>query len=295
MRRHLENLLTAALLGAILATALLVLLVGCGLPIPPPQPPPHPDDCQYTGCPTGYECRDGACYEVPPEPPPPPLPEPQCPAVQQCGCYAGYVERTFPAGQVCTDNGNCVDWPEPPPPIFPVRFPLKTARIYLNDKAAGHGFDSTPRVEGDVELCQELHGTPEKNCHFESPKLGALRAEYEMRVLAGARAGDPSVGPMSCPVWWYSPAAQPSLVKPCYDNQNDFVSCDHFGSQPHQDDPKTPEFEGEPAQCGEQRNEFGPYAGFFTVAHGKGWIRTCPAGVDGKDNTRCGPFRTFEH
>src|SRR3972149_4861382 len=100
-----------------------------------------------------------------------------------------------------------------------------------------------------------------------------------MRVMAGARNAAPADGPKLCPVWQYVPPAQPITdVYPCRDDHDAPATCDHFGSPQYLDDPATPAFEGMPRECGQQRDQFGPIAGFMTIAHGKGKIRGCVPG-----------------
>lgn len=182
--------------------------------------------------------------------------------------------------------------PVPPPSTFPVRFPLPGVRIYVNNHRYGNGLDSSPRVEGDTELCRLLHGVSVNSCHFDSTVWSgqAQRAAYEMRVLAGARDGVASPGSL-CPVWQYKSGPEKG---PCHDDRtNASVSCDHFGNAVDRDDPQTPGvFEGEPKECGLQLDEFGPKAGFFTIPQctpGKECeVRSCPPLDVGGEN--CGPY-----
>ena len=189
-----------------------------------------------------------------------------------------------------------------PDPGQPVRFPLPGVRIYVNDKAYGSGFDSTPRVQGDPELCQILHGVSVNDCHFEAPPLlvGKVRARYETLVLAGARHGQPPPGIGLCPRWQFrvGGGAPHELV----DDHDAPCSGDHFGDPVDRDDPQTPTtgqaletlhgFEGEPKVCGLQRDQHGPIAGFFVIAHGQGEVRACPPLDTSGEN--CGPWRPFD-
>ena len=150
----------------------------------------------------------------------------------------------------------------------------------MNAKAYGQGFDSTVRVRGDKEFCRLIHGEVGLNdCHLEGwPK----RVECEMELLSG------------CPVWKWRTVQFPS-PRLCLEIDPFDVggfSCDHFGSAGGaRDDPKTPEFEGEPRECGKQRDPDGhPMAGFFTIAHGKGEVQACrPDGVG------CSVWREVDH
>jgi hypothetical protein len=158
------------------------------------------------------------------------------------------------------------------------------AYVYLNDKPYGQGFDSTPRVHGDPEFCRLIHGVAINDCHLEGwPR----RAQCEMELMHG------------CPIWQFTVDGG-TTAQPCVDNHAARASCDHFGSVEYRDDPQTPTtgdsiwtlkgFEGRPLECGLQRNAYGPMAGFFTVAHGVGYVRACQPNGAG-----CGPWRPFDH
>ena len=191
--------------------------------------------------------------------------------------------------------------PSPEPTVaptvqFPVRFPLPTASLYMRNHRYGNGIDATVRVRGDRELCEALHfvPVPSGDCHFDSSVWGSKqRADYEGYVFAGARHGKPLPARPLGPVWQYKAAGQYGR---CHDDQlHKNTTCDHFGSAgAGRDDPKTPEFEGEPAWLANQRDEFGPYAGFFTVPQTSGpsfgtLIRSCLPMEEGSDET-CGPW-----
>jgi hypothetical protein len=151
-----------------------------------------------------------------------------------------------------------------------------TGQLYINDKPAGHGFDSAPRVRNDEAFCKTVTGLDGvKDCSFEGLPN---RAHCEMQVMGG------------CPVWEFQKPGEVRAYR-CHDDQSDWASCDHFGSPNAQDDPQTPDFEGQPLECGAQRWGIRPDAGFFTVAHGVGNIRACiPNDLD-----NCGPWRPFNH
>jgi hypothetical protein len=92
-----------------------------------------------------------------------------------------------------------------------------------------------------------------------------------------------------CPIWQYRTVANPTPQR-CLQPAHPAVSCDHWGTAGGaQDDPHTPEYEGLPAECGWQRVDGFPAAGFYTVARGKAEIRACKP-----DGTGCGPWRFFD-
>jgi len=208
-----------------------------------------------------------------------PVPErttPGCPAGQ---CIIGRT-NTVPPELVC---GPCPTEVAHPKPTFCPKLLAPGAIVYLNDKPYGHGFDSTVRVKGDPEFCRLIHGVAINDCHLEGwPK----RVQCEMELMDG------------CPIWQYT--VDGTTIHGCFDNRTAAASCDHFGSVGHQDDPQTPTtgdtiwtlrgFEGLPLECGLQRNAYGPMAGFFTVAHGIGYVRACKP-----DKAGCGPWRPFDH
>ncbi len=159
--------------------------------------------------------------------------------------------------------------------------------LYINDKPYGNGFDSSPRVRGDEAFCFAVtgqHGV--KDCSFEGLPN---RAQCEMAAMHG------------CPIWQFSTDGG-KTPQVCHDDQTTAAcSCDHFGDPVNRDDPKTPTtgntlatlkgFEGTPLACGLQRDSFGPFAGYFTIAHGIGNIRACFP----EDQRVCGPWRPFNH
>jgi hypothetical protein len=200
----------------------------------------------------------------------------RCPAGQ---CVLGRT-NTIPPRILC---GPCRTTKQHQFPSFCPKPLAPGAIVYLNDKPYGHGFDSTPRVKGDPEFCYLIHHVWINDCHLES---WPTRTQCEMELMHG------------CPIWQYT--VDGTTIHGCFDDQAAPASCDHFGSVGYQDDPKTPTtgdtlwnlrgFEGRPLQCGLQRNAFGPMAGFFTVAHGIGYVRACKP-----DKAGCGPWRAFNH
>lgn len=174
--------------------------------------------------------------------------------------------------------------PTSPPPGFPVRFPLAGSTLYMNNSRYGNGVDATVRVRGDRELCEALHHVPvpSGDCHFDSNvwRYPGERAAYEYTILGG------------CPVW----QVRGLRVERCHDDQNAQHSCDHFGNTVDRDDPKTREFEGRPVECGLQVDQFGPYAGFFTIpqkGEGSMEVRACKPSAEGEDAT-CGPWKLVD-
>jgi hypothetical protein len=164
----------------------------------------------------------------------------------------------------------------PTPPVTYLPKPLAPgARVYLNNKKHGQGLDSTVRIYGDQELCEMVHGVKVNDCHLEGLPN---RVKAEMELLGG------------CPIWQYRQGPQ---IYDCHQVENDEnkMSCDHFGNAEYRDDPITVQFEGQPAECGLQRDADGnPKAGFWIVAHGNGWVRACRP--DGKE---CGPWVEVNH
>lgn len=204
---------------------------------------------------------DQYCRVDPPteEPTPVPTPKPTPPPVEPPPVEPPPVEPP-PATSAC-------------PPILP------SAEVYLNNKKYGQGIDGTVRVRGDLLFCQAIHGPAAvADCHLDG---WPQRTACEMELLAGG-----------CPVAQYKQDWD-TTIRACLQVEDDErrMSCDHFGSVEFRDDPITPAFEGQPAQCGEQRDAAGnPMAGFFMVAHGKGYVRFCTPALDG-----CGPWVSVDH
>jgi len=154
--------------------------------------------------------------------------------------------------------------------------------------------DSTPRMLEDRELCELLHHVPvpSGDCHFDSDVWASStqRGNYEALVLAGARDGEALPTRGLCPVWEFK---SNTLTGRCHDDRVSVpVSCDHFGSVGNEDDPQTPGvFEGRPAVCGLQTDEFGPYAGFFMVPQCSPGIE-CTVRACGPMGQECAPWVT---
>jgi hypothetical protein len=290
----------------LLLLALPMLLGAEKCPVPTPSPSPSP-----TATPT-------------PAPTPTPTPAPEClPGVPWCNELTPPAQCSTPSvpckHNPTSDPAHCqlapacptpapTPTPTPTPPPgptptpgpYPIRFPLPTATLAIRVSAYGQGFDSTLYVVGDSDLCNQIHGVAVNKCHFESDVWSGpnQRASYEMAVMGGARVGIAGVGPR-CPVWQYTSGS--ATIYPCHDDQDALASCDHFGRPQVIDDPKTPTtgetletlqgFEGEPKECGLMRDAFGPYAGFFTIAHGKGSIRNCLP----LDTATCSTTLEFDH
>lgn len=246
-------------------------------------------------CPPGQHCDDPAVGCIPD---PPTCPD-QCPPGTVCtdpaqGCVEPPDCRTLgcPAGATCeyvgvpgSQSWECV---VAPPPDNPCPKDLAPgAYAYLNDKPYGNGFDSTVRVHGDTAFCNAIHGEPINDCHLEG---WPTRVECETKLIGG------------CPVWQFAVDAQGTLATLCHDDHDALASCDHFGNPEFRDDPQTPTtgdslatlqgFEGEPKVCGLQRDSFGPKAGYFTIPHGRAYIRACGPSLPLE---ACGPWRAFDH
>ncbi len=209
-------------------------------------------------------------------------------------------------------NGNGPTPPPPTPTPSPTptpdpysacpKTPDPFARIVMRNKPYGaHGVDSTVRILGDPEFCELIHGTllrrleeedlsleevglienaisaiqsDPNNCNLEG---WPTRTMCEMQLL-GAYS---ETQDLACPHWQFKNPAGDWVT--CHDDRAAYASCDHFGSTERRDDPQTPTtgdtldtlvgFEGEPKQCGLDRGPFGPWAGFFMIAH-------TPSGVE---------------
>lgn len=218
-------------------------------------------DPNIPGCEEAFE--NGIC----PTPTPTPIPTP---------------EPTPTPTPVPTPTPTPTPVPTPTPTPTPVSYlpkPLAPgAEVYLNNKVHGQGLDSTVRVRGDKEFCQIIHGPAAvADCHLEG---WPNRALAEMELLGG------------CPIWQYRQVWD-TTTRACLQVEEDErrMSCDHFGSVEFRDDPITPEFEGQPAECGKQRDPWGrPMAGFWIVAHGNGQVRACRP-----DGNGCGPWVGVNH
>ncbi len=256
-------------------------------PKAPPPPPPPPNDCAIPA--HGPTCTATGGK--------PPCFETTSADANLCSWICEHGDRSDP---ISCDDPRIDPPPPPPPPVSACPKALAPgAVVYLNDKPQGHGFDSTPRVWGDPEFCR-LAGGEGNDCHLEG---WPNKVACELELVGG------------CPEWQFSPNPGGAGAIVCHDDQQAAASCDHFGTQPNQDDPKTPTtgdtvdtlkgFEGRPLECGLQRDRFGPKAGYFTVAHGKGYVRACPVGAPltepsddgpgGKPKGRCGPWRPVDH
>jgi hypothetical protein len=237
--------------------------------VPKPTPPPGPSSCSQVACPPGYHCitvttPEGTEARCVPDQPPPPQPTPPTPT------------PTPPPGQAssCPLGGQLVEG----------------AVVYMNGKCYAsqpdgtcRSWDSTVRVRGDQAFCFAIHGVVTNDCHLEGWGDAAKRVACEMELL-GRFVGKPH----ACPEW----------EGRCYSDHPNEAECpitfDHYGSPCTgcRDNPDTPEFEGWPKECGEQRDADGnPKAGFFVVAHGKGQVRACRPD---HDPGTCGPWRDVD-
>lgn len=216
--------------------------------------------------------NDGCSIQIPwPKPTPTPAPTPTPPEPTPVPT----PEPTPTPSPGPTPTPTPVPTPQPTPPATACPKKLgEGARVYVNNRKHNQGFDSTVRVSGDPVFCFMIHSVQTNDCHLEG---WPLRTQCEMELLKG------------CPIWQFRTDSNPAPQQ-CHDNQNAEISCDHFGSVEFRDDPKTPAFEGQPVECGQQRDSFGPNAGFFVVAHGKGQVRACRP-----DGLECGPFLGVDH
>ena len=168
--------------------------------------------------------------------------------------------------------------PPPPPTLTPCpKFPAEGSYIRVNNKRYGNGIDSTYRINGDPEMCFLIHGVRTNECHFEGMRGDRAACEMWLAKRQTSMAG-------GCPIWQY---VKMGAVYPCLQAPHIDQSCDHFGDPVYRDDPQTPNvFEGNPAECGLQRDASGdPMAGFFVISHGLHQTRACLP-----DGTNCGPW-----
>lgn len=200
-------------------------------------------------------------------------------ALLSIGAYCGPAPQPTPTPGP-TPTAEPTPQPTVAPPVSACPRPLAPgARLWVNAKPWGQGFDSTYRIANDPAFCEAIHGIPGMNdCHLEG---WPQRAQCELELAGG------------CPTWQFRIAGNPQ-PRPCLQVASDpSISCDHFGSPPgdQRDDPQTPAFEGRPAECGLQRDPMGnPKAGFFTIAHGLGEVRACKP-----DGTECSGWLGVDH
>jgi len=173
--------------------------------------------------------------------------------------------------------------PTPTPTPLPTKCPWKLsdypeASLQAATKPQGQGFDHTTLVVGSQRYCADRGWTDGRRRCQVSIDEDPYKLTCELEFGSGG-----------CPRWEFRSAG---VQHPCVDDRNDVMSCDHFGTQPGQDDPNTPEFEGKPAVCGQQRDEHGPVAGFFAYAHTSegipGQVRSCTDA----SFTVCGEWQT---
>ena len=230
-----------------------------GCPVPAPTPPPTPDP--------------GPAPTPTPDPGPTPTPTP------------GPEPTPTPTSPPPADQYLAACGPLAPEAWIELR---------LNPyPAGGRHADTGVRVRGDRALCLRGHGVDTDNCNLEFLPQPA-RALCGMGLVARAAGRTGAL----CPVSEYRDSS--TSVAPCSDDQNPghSTSCDHFGSPNDRDDPKTPTtgdsletlqgFEGWPTECGLQRDQYGPEAGFFATPHGTpgfpSEVRACVPGTENCSN-----------
>lgn len=172
----------------------------------------------------------------------------------------------------------------PKPATFCPKELAPGAYIYVQSKFYGQGVDGSPRVVGDPEFCRLIHGVSVNDCHLEG---WSDRFNCELELL-GKTVGKAQ----ACPEWEWA-VTQTGPWTQARQNTSAPVSVDHFGNTAYRDDPQTPQFEGQPAVCGEQRDGQGdPKAGFFVIAHGQGFVRSCAPSHDPKS---CGDPKQIDY
>lgn len=205
----------------------------------------------------------------PPQPPVPPPPSPVCAPGQTCGCWVQ------PPGQDWQKLPDCVT----PPPVVGCPWKLSDypgTFLAANTKYYGQGLDHTTLVNGSAKYCADRGWTDGRSSCQVAIDGDPAKVVCEIEFGKG------------CPVFQFRAAG---VVRQCVNNQNDLMSCDHFGSTEYRDDPATPAFEGQPAECAAQKGPYGYEAGFFAIVHGNGEARSC---VD-KTFTACGPWLAVNH
>ena len=144
------------------------------------------------------------------------------------------------------------------------------ASVSMGNKIYGNGFDSSTFVLSDPDFCFAIHGVRTDRCHLEG---WPQRKACELELMGG------------CPVWQWSESPAGPWAQ-CKQNGSQAVTCDHFGTTQVRDDPQTIFYEG-PPECAAQRDAEGnPNAGWFMVAHGKGFVRACTPGGSCSDDPK---------
>jgi hypothetical protein len=204
------------------------------------------------------------------------------------GLSAEYGQKCSATPTPTTPPPPTTTLPEPPPTTtttttttLPVQPPVsalpescKSAEVYEGANYWGQGLDSSVRWRGSKECCADLgHANVSSDCHAEGYPQ---RLAAELEALGGL-----------CTIWQYS--VDGKAWARCEDDPNAPLSCDHFGSTTVRDDPDTAAYEG-PAECAGQRGRFGPNAGWFVIAHGKGLVRACKP-----DGTGCSAGRAVDY
>jgi hypothetical protein len=242
-------------------------------PEPDPTPEPPINCLTHPACPDGYHCENGIGCVADPLPDPPTTCVPPCPDGQRCA-----VLESLPVQYKCVPVVT-------PLPTLPSQPPGTTLR--MNNKRWGGGAvqESTLLVVGSRDHCASIGLFDPDGVTGRNVCPPAKDGDPERVTLELAWLGKVVNKPHACPVWQYTP--DKVLVIPCNNDHQALASCDHFGSPGAEDDDKTPAFEGEPKECGDQQNAFGPFAGFSTRPHsgGKGFARACLPDYSG-----CGPW-----
>ena len=289
-------------------TVTLLLLAGCGFNPKPRPPAPCPEECPLgtactdpaKGCEPipapGPTCAEGQSYDCWHWPPDSRTWLYACPVYNPDGEVIGVVNvvsgpaqcpakppkpptcPTCPAGYSCTDPAvGCIKDPEPPPVgSCPWSMPAGT-RLGANTKYYGQGLDHTTLVIGSSEYCAQRGWTDGRSTCQVAIDGDPNKVACEIAFGGG------------CPRFEFRANG---VQRPCVNDQNDFMSCDHFGDTVTRDDPQTPDvFEGEPKECAKQKGPHGYEAGFFAIAHGLGEVRSC---VDSTFSA-CGPWLAVNH
>ena len=154
--------------------------------------------------------------------------------------------------------------PPPPPVVSQCPMEIPAEGRWINIKPYGQGYDSTPRVKNQA-YCERMTG------------IGGVPDCKANPEGSGNDACDTAFLGAPCPIWEQS--LDGKNWGRCLPTPAD-ISCDHFEHW-NERQPYT-------GNC--QKNlEGSPVAGFFMIAHGKGFVRACNS-----DSTICSQSKAVD-